>query len=156
MTDEYLEHHGIKGMHWGVRKYQNADGSLTTAGKRRAAMDQKSQELFKKANKVEAKSKYGRLYSDWKKKNPNADEDDFGDYLQVNHPKVNPTKKWGELMGDSHKLSKDYVKKQAIGAAMSSSMMVAPVVGFVTYKKNEKWKSSSCRRIEFYWRTYNV
>ena len=27
-------HHGIKGMHWGIRKYQNEDGSLTPAGER--------------------------------------------------------------------------------------------------------------------------
>lgn len=32
---EYLAHHGIKGMKWGVRKYQNEDGSLTIEGKRR-------------------------------------------------------------------------------------------------------------------------
>lgn len=30
-----LAHHGIKGMKWGVRRYQNADGSLTEAGKKR-------------------------------------------------------------------------------------------------------------------------
>ena len=30
-----LYHHGVKGMKWGVRRYQNADGSLTAAGKRR-------------------------------------------------------------------------------------------------------------------------
>lgn len=28
-------HHGIKGMKWGVRRFQNEDGSLTTAGKKR-------------------------------------------------------------------------------------------------------------------------
>ena len=32
-----LYHHGVKGMKWGVRRYQNADGSLTAAGKKRAA-----------------------------------------------------------------------------------------------------------------------
>lgn len=32
---EALYHHGIKGQKWGVRKYQNPDGSLTEAGKRR-------------------------------------------------------------------------------------------------------------------------
>ena len=31
----YLEHHGIKGMKWGVRRFQNKDGSLTSAGKAR-------------------------------------------------------------------------------------------------------------------------
>lgn len=30
-----LYHHGIKGMRWGIRRYQNKDGSLTPAGKRR-------------------------------------------------------------------------------------------------------------------------
>lgn len=30
-----LYHHGIKGMKWGIRRYQNEDGSLTNAGKRR-------------------------------------------------------------------------------------------------------------------------
>jgi hypothetical protein len=34
-NDTYLAHHGIKGMKWGVRRYQNSDGSLTLAGKKR-------------------------------------------------------------------------------------------------------------------------
>jgi len=36
MNEQYeLYHHGIRGMKWGVRRFQKADGSLTSAGKKR-------------------------------------------------------------------------------------------------------------------------
>ena len=35
ITSPYLEHRGILGQKWGVRRYQNEDGSLTEAGKAR-------------------------------------------------------------------------------------------------------------------------
>lgn len=37
MDNTTLAHWGIKGMKWGVRRFQNKDGSLTPAGKKRYA-----------------------------------------------------------------------------------------------------------------------
>jgi len=37
MSELYLIHHGIKGQKWGERNYQNYDGTLTEAGRRRYA-----------------------------------------------------------------------------------------------------------------------
>ena len=35
LSYDELKHYGIKGMKWGVRRFQNADGSLTADGRKR-------------------------------------------------------------------------------------------------------------------------
>lgn len=55
--DAYLEHHGIKGQKWGIRRFQNPDGSLTPAGEKRQqrleARQQKKDERLRKKRGVE-------------------------------------------------------------------------------------------------------
>ena len=49
-----LYHHGIKGQRWGVRRFQNEDGSLTPAGEKRYGVDGDGDNT----PKVKKKSKY--------------------------------------------------------------------------------------------------
>lgn len=56
-----LYHHGIKGMKWGVRRYQKKDGSITEAGKKRYARDA----MEKDFNKYDESS--GKYYKQSKK-----------------------------------------------------------------------------------------
>lgn len=53
-VEERLAHHGILGQKWGVRRFQNPDGTLTPAGQRRRDrrderwVDRNSNRLYKK------------------------------------------------------------------------------------------------------------
>lgn len=42
----YLAHHGIKGQKWGVRRYRNADGSLTRLGKLKVKIDKNARNEY--------------------------------------------------------------------------------------------------------------
>lgn len=45
MNETVLIHHGIKGQRWGVRRFQNEDGSLTSIGKKRYRNDESAKGL---------------------------------------------------------------------------------------------------------------
>jgi len=64
MSDYYLIHYGTKGQRWGVRRYQNEDGSLTPEGyERYRKQSQKLQRMQNKTDKYYIKTEHaiGRL-----------------------------------------------------------------------------------------------
>lgn len=63
MENNELQHAGIKGMKWGVRRYQNKDGTLTPAGKKRYARELAKLKAEKKVleNKRKTQAKYDKL-----------------------------------------------------------------------------------------------
>lgn len=59
--ETYLEHHGILGQKWGVRRYQNEDGTLTDAGKQRLSYkvgEKRLNNRQKRYRKLSKKSQY--------------------------------------------------------------------------------------------------
>lgn len=79
-TDE-LYHHGVLGMKWGVRRYQNKDGSLTARGKKRRQMSADEIEV----NKLRKKKSYELSNAEIRKVNERK-------RLEAEYNKLNPGK----------------------------------------------------------------
>ena len=103
--DAYLAHHGVKGQRWGVRRFQNPDGSLTEKGKRRMKtlqgksdkLDAKKAKLNSPKNMVKL-SQYKSLSADRHAaaNQHKADEDFYrnkASYALTNHGSKVATKK---------------------------------------------------------------
>lgn len=58
---EYLSHHGVKGMKWGVRRYQNPDGTLTDEGRHHYGYGRGRSDFIKKntVNRTKQGAKLG-------------------------------------------------------------------------------------------------
>ena len=85
VNSDELCHHGVKGQKWGVRRYQNADGTLTEKGKARLAKYQAKQlKEVDKAYRPILKSTQRRADSEIKK----LDNLDFSDKSEKNQKKI--------------------------------------------------------------------
>lgn len=111
-----LYHHGIKGQKWGVRRYQNADGSYTSAGRSRYGINSSANRALYKSGKKKLKN---RLYAEYDR-HENAHEEQieahnkrYGQY-QNNHSgknrKLNRSERKAYEAG-SEKLWNEYESK---------------------------------------------
>lgn len=73
-TSQAIEHHGIKGQKWGVRRFQNKDGSLTPAGKKRSSDGSNSKQKNKNSS---VKGKNSKSASSSKKTSSSMSNDDL-------------------------------------------------------------------------------
>lgn len=64
-NEEMLEHHGIKGQKWGVRRFQNKDGTRTALGKKRESSPDAKE---KEARKADVKNRRTMSDADLKKR----------------------------------------------------------------------------------------
>ena len=66
--NDYLAHHGVKGQKWGIRRFQNADGSLTSEGRSRyESAGYNTAKIAKEKRKM-----LKEAYKDYKMNNPKA------------------------------------------------------------------------------------
>lgn len=121
----YLMHHGIKGQKWGVRRYQNKDGTLTDKG--RARLAKKTQRKLNSIDKRRAQMTYDtrrqvvmnidRL-DRLSKKASGYSNSKFGQYRQKR-----AIKKAKSIEAGTHKLMDRYEKQKAKGLQKTEEIL---------------------------------
>lgn len=141
-----LYHHGILGMKWGVRRYQNKDGSLTNAGKKRYVDEEEdSSKSTTKKSVSEMTTTELQAY----KQRLQLEKDVFDLQKKVNElnpPKENTVKKMLSTMGPklAEKVWND-VGKQALNKYLENKLKVEkPLTELDKLKEEaEKWKQKA-------------
>lgn len=156
-NNEYLEHHGVKDQKWGVRRYQNLDGSLTELGRRRLGYGKrrKAKEGTKKknllSNPVKAAKKSGYLST--KDLKSAIEKAELANKLrelnstakeQARNAKLSAIERLSEVRQKA-KLNKQEVKRQKEQAELSRQAAKAKEAENKGKASAEKWKNRATK-----------
>lgn len=139
ISDEVLYHYGIKGMKWGVRRYQNADGSLTNKGKKRYEV------LSSAADKAKKMSDMARKDSElYRKKASQAKTEKLSDSQY--------RKAMNDLFGNYSK-DKKYIESEAKSMGYKDSRQMAKEhlgIGKEGYEVYKAFANRAKKAADFY------
>ena len=110
----FLEHHGILGQKWGVRRYQNKNGSLTPTGKRRLKIVDTNYD----------EKKNNKSYSSKKSSIENLTDDE----LRARITRLNLEKSYKSLVNEKNKVKESKGKRFVMDVLDRSGKTVATQV----------------------------
>lgn len=148
---DYLAHHGILGQKWGVRRYQNEDGSLTPAGKSRytnadkvsekkSAMDSLKNE-YKSSTGLDrkiSKLKYKEAKKDYRKELNKENEkfSDKKDRTKMNLLVSDGAARVDRMLNKNKNMTLEEAKKKVITqAVVATTLTTAATLGYFAVSK---------------------
>ena len=136
VAEDELYHHGVKGQKWGVRRYQNPDGSLTAAGKKRHNSDNvnkmSNEELRQKVNRMNNEQRYIELT----KSSSSSVSKVADDVERASKTGGDINKVYKSIKGDKNPYAK--MANQGIDATAKAARFTKKVDNVVQNKKAEK------------------
>ena len=127
VIDNELYHHGILGQKWGVRRYQNEDGSLTPTGKKRYEIQSRDRyDIIKKGSSFQRIANSGERIDDRRKYVSLTDSDNY-DYDHMLE----------KLWADNSKAMSTYIYRDSVRKFFQDTMKQHGSEIIENYKKQK-------------------